>query len=172
MNWPRNPSAMTDARTHSRWSRLGDCFRQVNISEAHISTGEVKYRPEYIQWFETLSEREQEKIDTTLKHVQLRGSNTKRPYVGHIRGSRYHKMKELRVSKGIRILLISDSQQTIVVLVGGNKSEQEDTTPNWNRWYKKMIPIADRIFMNYEIEQGESKWKQNVPTQVLTSTCC
>jgi len=66
-------------------------------------------------------------------------------------------MKELRVSKGIRILLISDSQQTIVVLVGGNKSEQEDTTPNWNRWYKKMIPIADRIFMNYEIEQGESK---------------
>jgi hypothetical protein len=66
-------------------------------------------------------------------------------------------MKELRVSKGIRILLISDSEQTIVVLVGGNKSEQEDTTPNWNRWYKKMIPIADRIFMKYEIEQGESK---------------
>jgi len=66
-------------------------------------------------------------------------------------------MKELRLSKGIRILLISDSRQTIVVLVGGNKSEQEDTTPNWNRWYKKMIPIADRIFMNYEIEQGESK---------------
>jgi hypothetical protein len=66
-------------------------------------------------------------------------------------------MKELRVSKGIRILLISDSRQTIVVLVGGNKSEQEDTTPNWNRWYKKMIPIADRIFMKYEIEQGESK---------------
>ena len=136
---------------------IGGLLRQVNISEAHISIREVKYRQEFIQWFETLSEREQEKIEATLKHVQLKGSNTKRPYVGHIRGSRYHKMKELRVSKSIRILLVSDSEQSIVVLLGGNKSGQEDTTPNWNRWYKKMIPIADRIFMNYEIEQGESK---------------
>lgn len=147
-----------DGRTHSfMLIPIGGLLRQVNISEANISAREVKYRQEFIQWFETLSEREQEKIEATLKHVQLRGSNTKRPYVGHIRGSRYHKMKELRVSKSIRILLVSDSEQSIVVLLGGNKSGQEDTTPNWNRWYKKMIPIADRIFMNYEIEQGESK---------------
>ena len=66
-------------------------------------------------------------------------------------------MKELRVSKGIRILFINDEEQTIVVLLGGNKSEQEDTTPNWNRWYRKMVPIADRIFITYKNEQGESK---------------
>ena len=41
------------------------------------------------------------------------------------------------------------------MLVGGNKSEREDTTPNWNRWYAKMIPVAEKIYINHLIEIGE-----------------
>ena len=136
---------------------IGGLLWQVNISEAHIQIWKFEFSKEFVQWLETLSEKEQKKIEATFQHVQFKGPDTKRPYVGLIRGSSFHKMKELRVSKGIRILFINDEGQTIVVLLGGNKSEQEDTTPNWNRWYRKMVPIADRIFINYKNEQGESK---------------
>jgi len=41
------------------------------------------------------------------------------------------------------------------MLVGGNKSEREDTTPNWNRWYAKNIPVAEKIYRKHLIEIGE-----------------
>ena len=43
------------------------------------------------------------------------------------------------------------------MLVGGNKSEREDTTPNWNRWYAKMIPVAEKIYRKHLIEIGETR---------------
>jgi hypothetical protein len=58
-------------------------------------------------------------------------------------------MKELLVPKDIRILLMFDTQGSLVLLVGGNKSERDPSSPNWNRWYQKMIPIAENIYSKH-----------------------
>jgi hypothetical protein len=31
------------------------------------------------------------------------------------------------------------------LLIGGNKSERDGNSLTWNRWYERMIPIADLI---------------------------
>jgi len=74
--------------------------------------------------------------------------------VGHIKGSTFHHMKELLVPKDIRILFMFDTQSSLVLLVGGNKSERDPSSPNWNRWYPKMIPIAESIYSKH-VEQFE-----------------
>ena len=61
--------------------------------------------------------------------------------VSLIRGSRHHNMKELRSVGGhIRILFAFDHHQRGVVLLGGDK------TNDWTGWYKRNIPVADRLY--------------------------
>ena len=136
---------------------FGGLLRQVNISEAHISERKVIYSPEFIDWYEFLSKREKFQVDAWLKHLESSGPKTKRPAVEHIKGSRFQKMKELRVPKDIRILFIFDRQRSLVLLVGGNKSEKDQSSPNWNRWYQKMIPMAERIYSKHLEKLEESQ---------------
>ncbi len=51
-------------------------------------------------------------------------------------------MKELRTTTGgrsLRILFAFDPHREAILLVGGDK------TNRWNRWYRKMIPVADGL---------------------------
>jgi len=64
-------------------------------------------------------------------------------------------MKEIRSIQGTRILFIFYPMRTAVMLVGGNKSAAESESPNWNRWYAKMIPVAEKIYRKHLIEIGE-----------------
>jgi len=50
-----------------------------------------------------------------------------------------------------------DTQGSLVLLVGGNKSEKDQSSPNWNRWYQKMIPIAEKIYSKHLEELEESQ---------------
>jgi len=61
------------------------------------------------------------------------------------------------VPKDIRILFIFDRQRSLVLLVGGNKSEKDQSSPNWNRWYQKMIPMAERIYSKHLEKLEESQ---------------
>jgi hypothetical protein len=50
-------------------------------------------------------------------------------------------MKELRPRRGnIRVLFAFDPQRTAILLVGGDK------TGRWEEWYRRMIPVADRLY--------------------------
>ncbi len=50
-------------------------------------------------------------------------------------------MKELRPpSSTIRILFAFDPQRSAILLIGGDKAGQ------WNAWYERMIPVADRLY--------------------------
>ncbi len=50
-------------------------------------------------------------------------------------------MKELiPPAENIRILFAFDPRRSAILLVGGDK------TGEWNRWYKRMIPVADRLY--------------------------
>ena len=66
-----------------------------------------------------------------------------RPYADTVNGSAYSNMKELRVqSKGdpIRAFFAFDPNRKGILLCAGNKTGDE------KRFYKVMIPIADREF--------------------------
>lgn len=64
-------------------------------------------------------------------------------------------MKELRPPTGnIRILFAFDPKRTAILLIGGDK------TNRWTAWYKRMIPIADRIYDQHLARMRNERTKQ------------
>lgn len=102
---------------------------------------EVEYTDELGEWWETLTEREQDTIYDAVAALQLHGPALGRPLVDTIKASRYSHMKELRPRSGnMRILFAFDPRRTAILLLGGDK------TNRWDDWYKKMIPLADKLY--------------------------
>lgn len=57
-------------------------------------------------------------------------------------------MKELRVPaarRGIRVLFCFDPRRTVILLLGGDKSEDSA----WNAWYTVAVPQADDLYDVY-----------------------
>lgn len=97
-------------------------------------------------WFSTLQDHERAAVLGSLLVLRARGPELPRPRADSIQGSRYSNMKELRVQcrgKPIRIFFAFDPQRTGVLLCAGGK------TGNEKRFYREMIPIADREFTDY-----------------------
>lgn len=72
-----------------------------------------------------------------------------------IRHSRHHNMKELRsIGGNMRILFAFDRDRRAIVLVGGDK------TGDWEGWYRRQIPLADRLFDAHLRDNGrEGPWR-------------
>jgi hypothetical protein len=88
-----------------------------------------------------LGEKEQDAILAAIEVLEAHGPGLGRPLVDTVKGSTHANMKELRPPVGnIRILFAFDPKRTAVLLIGGDK------TNRWAAWYKRMIPIADRIY--------------------------
>ena len=79
----------------------------------------ILYMPEFEEWHTSLTNDEQDALDVRLELVSLRGPVLGRPYVDRVHQSRHHNMKEIRLPNV--------------------------SSPSWNRWYERMIPIADEI---------------------------
>ena len=63
-------------------------------------------------------------------------------------------MRELRVQhngKPHRTLYAFDPQRTAILLIGGDKTGDD-------RWYKKMIPIADKLYDQHLVCLQEENW--------------
>ena len=102
---------------------------------------EIEYTDQFGDWYEDLTEEEQEAVRAVVKVVEERGPALPRPFADTLEGSRHSNMKELRVPKGeIRILFAFDPRRTAILLIGGDK------TGEWNRWYERMIPLADDLY--------------------------
>jgi len=59
---------------------------------------------------------------------------------------RYHNMKELRprgAAKHLWMLFMFDPRREAILLIGGDKSG------NWDAWYAKAIPEAERLYEQY-----------------------
>jgi hypothetical protein len=102
---------------------------------------EVEYTDEFGAWWETLTDEEQETVADAVEALQRHGPVLGRPFVDTIKSSRHPNMKELRPRRGnIRILFAFDPRRIAILLIGGDKSGQ------WEEWYRRMIPIADRLY--------------------------
>ena len=97
-------------------------------------------------WYASLSDDERANVLAAMMQLQQRGPNLPRPYADTVKGSIHNNMKELRVqSKGdpIRAFFAFDPERKAILLCAGNK------TSNEKRFYKTMIPIADREFTEH-----------------------
>lgn len=114
----------------------------------------VEYTDEFYHWWNMLTEEEQETISTHVEILEKRGSALSFPYSSGINNSKYSHMRELRIQyrgKPYRVLYAFDPKRIAILLIGGTKTGD-------NRWYKKYIPIADKLYDEHLIEIGVNKY--------------
>jgi hypothetical protein len=111
----------------------------------------VEYTDEFAEWFETLTEREQDAVDRCVQLLAQLGPGLGRPYVDTIKGSKHKHMKELRAQAGghpLRSFFAFDPRRTAILLIGGDKTGDK-------RFYDRMIPIAEALYDRYVDELRE-----------------
>jgi hypothetical protein len=120
---------------------------------------QFEFTPEAKQWFMGLSAHDADQIAATFDHLERHGPALRRPLAGSIKGSRHHNMKELRSVGGhLRALFVFGPDQRAIVLLGGDK------TNDWKRWYKRNIPIADKLYDRHLRALGqEGAWRTRAP---------
>lgn len=103
---------------------------------------EVEYTDQFEQWWDGLTEAEQEDVDAKVRLLEQYGPALRRPHAGAIEGSRHRNMKELIVQhegRPYRILFAFDPRRCAILLIGGDKTGND-------RWYEESVPIADRLY--------------------------
>jgi len=103
---------------------------------------DVEYTDEFEEWWDSLSEGEQEDISASVQLLEERGANLGFPHSSGISGSKHSHMRELRTQhsgKPYRTLYAFDPRRNAILLIGGNKTGD-------NRWYETHILIADRVY--------------------------
>ena len=105
----------------------------------------VEYTDDFGQWWETLSPEEQSSVAASVRLLERFGPQLSRPYADTLKESRHHNMKELRTQhqgRPLRTLFAFDPRRSAILLIGGDKTGD-------NRFYEKMIPLADRLYDKY-----------------------
>lgn len=116
---------------------------------------EVEFTEEFGEWWESLTEDEQESLTAGVKLLQILGPALGRPHADAVKKSRHSNMKELRTQchgKPLRAFYAFDPRRKAILLIGGSKSADK-------RFYERMIPLADKIMDEHlqELEkEGES----------------
>ena len=103
---------------------------------------EVEYTDEFEEWWDGLSEAEQEDVAAYVTLLEKKGPTLPFPYSSDIRGARHTHMRELRVQhKGrpYRVLYAFDSRRAAILLIGGDKTGDD-------RWYDTNVPLADELY--------------------------
>jgi hypothetical protein len=59
------------------------------------------------------------------------------------------------------VLFAFDPTTTAILLIGGDRSGNDQKTPKWNDWYVKFVPIADDLYDEHlrllEEEKGHGR---------------
>jgi hypothetical protein len=120
-----------------------------------IVSWEVEYTDEFENWWNSLSEEEQEEIAAKVELLEERGPTLGRPHADVITTSRHSHMKELRGKvdeRHLRVLFAFDPRRHALLLIGGDKTEDL-------KWYDKFVPLADDLFDKH-LEQLERERKK------------
>lgn len=103
---------------------------------------DVEYTGEFGQWWDSLSEVEQESIDVSVRLLEAMGPQLPFPHSSGVKGSKHGHMRELRVQhagRPFRVLYAFDPRRAAILLIGGDKTGDD-------RWYEVHVPIADRLY--------------------------
>lgn len=105
----------------------------------------VIFSPNFSEWFTSLDIDEQDSIYHALKLVEQLGPQLGRPNADTLYDSKLSNLKELRIQhhgKPYRVFYAFDPIRQAVMLCGGDKTGDK-------RFYKKMIPLAEKIYVDY-----------------------
>jgi hypothetical protein len=100
---------------------------------------------EFADWYGGLDQADQAAVDRVVGILERVGPQLGRPHADRIEGSRFVNMKELRAQSGgrpLRIFFAFDPTRAAVLLLGGDKTGD-------NRFYERMIPLADGLYDKY-----------------------
>ncbi len=103
---------------------------------------EVEYTDEFGQWWQQLSESQQDAVTARVELLMEHGPNLPYPYSSDIKGSRHGVMRELRAQSGgrpIRVFYAFDPRRTSILLIGGDKTGND-------RFYEQYVPLADDLY--------------------------
>jgi hypothetical protein len=115
---------------------------------------EVEFTDEFGEWWETLTERQQDDVAHYAGLLAELGPALGFPYSSKVNGSRHDHMRELRIQSGgrpLRTLYAFDPLRTAILLLGGDKTGDD-------RWYEKFVPLADQLYdrrLNQLKKEGE-----------------
>ena len=102
---------------------------------------EVEHTDEFEEWWDTISEEEQEDIALAVEKLEEQGPSLGRPLADTLENSRHANMKELRPpGSNIRVFFVFDPRRRAILLIGGDK------TGRWREFYEEMIPVADDLY--------------------------
>jgi hypothetical protein len=103
---------------------------------------EVEFTEEFEEWWDGLTEEEQDSVAARVELLERHGPNLGRPHADVVHSSRHTNMKELRIQhagRPYRVLFAFDPARRAILLVGGDKTGND-------RWYEEFVPVADRLF--------------------------
>lgn len=106
---------------------------------------EVEFTDQFGQWWRSLSADQQDDIAYSVALLAELGPSSGIPHSSEVARSRHAGMRELRTQSGgrpLRALYIFHSSRTAVLLIGGDKAED-------NGWYDQLVFVADRIYQRY-----------------------
>jgi hypothetical protein len=111
----------------------------------------VEHTDEFAEWFNALDEGRQDGVTAMGLLLMEQGPHLPFPYSSGVKGSKHAHMRELRVQSGgrpLRVFYAFDPRRTAILLIGVDKTGD-------NRFYERMIPIADALYDIYldEIER-------------------
>jgi len=114
---------------------------------------EVEYTDEFSEWWDSLSEDEQDAVGYSVGLLEELGSLLDFPHSSKISGSKHNNMRELRSQcKGhpLRTFYAFAPKRNALLLIGGDKTGKD-------RFYDVMVPKADKIYNEYLKEIRRSK---------------
>lgn len=103
---------------------------------------DVEYTDEFGEWFQELTEAEEQKVSATVNQLVAHGPALGFPHTSAINGSRHDHMRELRIQvqgKPFRVLYAFDPRRSAILLLGGDKTGDP-------RWYDINVPKADNLY--------------------------
>jgi hypothetical protein len=118
---------------------------------------EVEYTDEFADWWDGLTAAEQEDVNASVILLQRLGPHLRFPHSSSVEGSKYSRMRELRIQhKGrpYRVVYAFDPRRAAILLIGGDKTGND-------RWYETFVPIADRLFAEHLNELRREGKKRN-----------
>lgn len=112
---------------------------------------EVEYTDEFEEWWNEISEDEQDSVAAKVELLERLGPQLPHPHSSAIQGSRHSHMRELRIQhqgEPYRVLYAFDPRRMAILLIGGCKTGDD-------RWYDKMISVADDLYDEHLKEIGQ-----------------
>ena len=103
---------------------------------------EIEFTNEFSQWWESLTEDQQDDIAHSVGLLEELGPALGFPHSSKVGSARHAQMRELRTQSAgrpLRTLYAFDPLRTAILLIGGDKTGDD-------RWYEKFVPLADGLY--------------------------